>query len=276
MKKIFHIFILISVLGLISACTKTDKKQNVQNTEKEIHIYFTRHGKTMLNTTDRVQGWCDSPLTDSGIEIAENTGKGLKEKISFDNVYSSDSGRAIETAKIIIKNMNQNLIVNQDKRLREFNYGSFEGAKNSEMFTAVAKENGKTINEYQSDIQKNGFATEIVNFSNTLATIDNKNTEKEKTYSAENYNQVVDRMKNALNDIVKNAQKNEEHNILVISHGMSISALLSSLDPESAKKIPANGLANASISKISYKNGKYTVETVNDVSFIENRKEKQI
>ena len=31
----------------------------------------------MLNTTDRVQGWADAPLTKDGVAVAEYLGKGL-------------------------------------------------------------------------------------------------------------------------------------------------------------------------------------------------------
>ncbi|MDR1232245.1 MAG: histidine phosphatase family protein, partial [Spirochaetaceae bacterium] len=31
--------------------------------EKPVTIYVTRHGRTLFNTKDLVQGWADSPLT---------------------------------------------------------------------------------------------------------------------------------------------------------------------------------------------------------------------
>jgi broad specificity phosphatase PhoE len=55
----------------------------------------------MLNTTDRVQGWSDAVLTPAGEEVVRQAGIGLKD-IEFQNAYSSDSGRAIQTAEIII------------------------------------------------------------------------------------------------------------------------------------------------------------------------------
>lgn len=30
-------------------------------------LYLMRHGETLFNTQKRVQGWCDSPLTEKGI-----------------------------------------------------------------------------------------------------------------------------------------------------------------------------------------------------------------
>lgn len=59
-------------------------------------LYIVRHGKTMFNTIERVQGWCDTPLTKQGQEGIHYLGKGLKD-VDFSFAYSSDSGRAIET-----------------------------------------------------------------------------------------------------------------------------------------------------------------------------------
>lgn len=29
-------------------------------------FYLMRHGQTLFNTLNRIQGWCDSPLTEKG------------------------------------------------------------------------------------------------------------------------------------------------------------------------------------------------------------------
>ncbi len=38
-------------------------------------LYIVRHGKTMFNTIERVQGWCDTPLTKQGQEGIHYLGK---------------------------------------------------------------------------------------------------------------------------------------------------------------------------------------------------------
>ena len=35
-------------------------------------LYLIRHGETLFNTQKRVQGWCDSPLTENGIWRRQN------------------------------------------------------------------------------------------------------------------------------------------------------------------------------------------------------------
>lgn len=53
----------------------------------ELTLYVVRHGKTMLNTTDRVQGWSDAVLTLAGEEVVTAAGVGLKD-VDFQAVYS--------------------------------------------------------------------------------------------------------------------------------------------------------------------------------------------
>ena len=37
---------------------------------KKITFYYVRHGQTLFNILGRLQGWCDSPLTEKGIADA--------------------------------------------------------------------------------------------------------------------------------------------------------------------------------------------------------------
>ena len=43
-------------------------------------LYLMRHGETMFNAQHRIQGWCDSPLTERGIEQARAMGAKLRER----------------------------------------------------------------------------------------------------------------------------------------------------------------------------------------------------
>ncbi len=99
------------------------KKRETNSNENVVTLYVTRHGKTILNTNHRAQGWADSPLVEKGVEVATNLGMGLKD-VHFMNAYSSDSGRAIETANLVLKYSEQSkLKLEQRKNLRELNFG---------------------------------------------------------------------------------------------------------------------------------------------------------
>lgn len=87
-------------------------------------LYLIRHGQTLFNVLRRKQGWCDSPLTELGIQQAKDTGIWFKDhNISFDHVYSSTSERACDTAELIAPNQSCVRL----KGLKEFNFGRFEG-----------------------------------------------------------------------------------------------------------------------------------------------------
>lgn len=89
----------------------------------ERHLYLMRHGETLFNTQGRVQGACDSPLTENGISqtrLAKTFFE--KENIQFDAVYSSTQERATDTARLI---SDSDKII-QLKGLKEMSFGEFE------------------------------------------------------------------------------------------------------------------------------------------------------
>lgn len=271
---------LLSV-GVLAGCSGRDAATNSTDaaTDKKaeaITVYFTRHGKTMLNTTGKSQGWSDAPLTPTGIEVAEDVGEGIGDSIKFDKVYSSDSGRAIETAEIILDKSGQKVKINKDKRLREFNFGTFEATPGAESVEAIAKRKDLSANEYTEKAAKegggyNGFIKEL---SDDLAEIDKENVKENENWPAENYDTVASRSKEALDDIVKAASKNGDDSILVVSHGMTLATLLNELDSSVSGDIPMSGLENASISKATYQAGKWKVETINDMNYADKGSEK--
>ncbi|MBO0423769.1 phosphoglycerate mutase [Enterococcus plantarum] len=262
------------LVGCSNGTAKEEKKTNAKEKEhSEVVVYLARHGKTMLNTVDRSQGWIDAPLTPAGVEVAEQLGKGLSD-ITFDKVVTSDSGRAIETAELVLKNNGQEKMMKEmtkDKRLREYNFGTYEGLMNEEMQTAVAKEQGKTFEEYNEWMKEVGFYKGIIEFADVLSGLDKKNVEEGVNWPAEDSKTIVARLTAGLDDIVKDAEKEGANNVLVVSHGMSIITLLGELDANA--DLPDDGLKNASISKVTYKDGKYTIDSVNDLSYVENGKE---
>lgn len=52
--------------------------------------------------------------------------------------------------------------------------------------------------------------------------------------------------------------------VLIVSHGMTIDAFLSIIAPDQ----PLVQLDNASVTKVEYRDGKYKVKSVNDLSYV--------
>jgi len=265
MKK--RIGILVGVLAttclFLGACS-TQKDETTKVNDKpaeELTLYVVRHGKTMLNTTDRVQGWSDAVLTPEGEKVVTAAGKGLKD-IDFQSAYSSDSGRAIQTADLILaENNNKDVKLQTDKRLREFNFGSYEGDLNHTMWQDIADDNGVTLEEFMKNMSPESFA-------NSVAKLDKEKVEEGTNWPAEDYKTITTRLTEGLDDIVKKeSKKSGSGNILITSHGLSITALLDTLFDDF--EVPEGGLKNASVNIIKYKDGKYTLESVNDLSYVE-------
>lgn len=95
------------------------------------HFYIIRHGETVFNRKGRIQGWCDSPLTDLGVSQAKQLGKELK-NIPFDVCFCSTSERAIDTANYILEGRNVKII--PSKKLKEQSFGDFEAEKSVNIF----------------------------------------------------------------------------------------------------------------------------------------------
>ena len=89
-------------------------------------IYITRHSLTAWNEEKRLQGWKDSPLTKQGKEDALKLGEYMK-TIHIDQVYSSPLLRAKSTARLIFKNENIRICVDEleDYKLMEIIYNLF-------------------------------------------------------------------------------------------------------------------------------------------------------
>lgn len=260
MKKNRWTAILMAVIlcfGL--AFADNGKLENVQAEEsKTVTLYLTRHGKTMLNNTGRMQGWCDSPLTQDGAAVAEKLGQGLKKAgIFFDAAYSSDSGRAIETADLVLRNCGQEaLTLKKEPMIREVCFGIYEGATPPEAYGAASKALGFSSVE---DMMGAVFSGKISIYDAVTAMA---NTDE--TGSAETWGEAQQRVAEGIVKIAEEARLNGQKNVLVVSHGMAISAFLSAVNPE----IVVGELGNASITKIVYDGKTFTVESVNDMSYV--------
>ncbi|UTG85541.1 histidine phosphatase family protein [Bacillus paranthracis] len=229
--------------------------KNRETDSNVVTLYVTRHGKTILNTNHRAQGWADSPLVEKGVEVASNLGTGLKD-IHFTSAYSSDSGRAIETANLVLKYSEQSkLKLEQRKKLRELNFGIFEGEKLDNMWDAVGKAAGVASPE------------ELMKFS--IQEVIDLIRAADPTKQAEDWELFSTRIKAEIDNISEEVAKDGGGNVLVVVHGLLITTLIEMLDSNKTKL----GVENASVTKIVYQDGTYTVESVGDMSYVAKGKE---
>jgi broad specificity phosphatase PhoE len=87
-------------------------------------LTLVRHGPTQWNALGRFQGRTDVPLSVEGRRQARALAEALRDE-HYDRIYSSDLERASETARIVAES--RDLEIFSDPRLREFDFGRWEG-----------------------------------------------------------------------------------------------------------------------------------------------------
>lgn len=129
-----------------------------------------------------------------------------------------------------------------------------------------ADEQGVTLEEFQANMDPEVFADSVAKLDKEQ--MEENNVEEEINWPAEDYETISDRLTNSLDQIVADeTQENGSGNVLITSHGLSITALLDTLFD--GFEAPADGLDNASVNIIKYKDNDYSLESVNDMSYAE-------
>lgn len=93
-------------------------------TQEPTRIVAIRHGQTAWNVVARIQGQLDVGLDETGRWQAARLAEALADE-RLDAVYSSDLGRAWQTAQALAEVAGVTL--RADERLRERGFGIFEG-----------------------------------------------------------------------------------------------------------------------------------------------------
>ncbi|GHU87255.1 phosphoglycerate mutase [Spirochaetia bacterium] len=271
MKKIIPV-IMFSMICAASAFSGAKSEAPAASKEKgPLVIYVVRHGQTIFNLMDRVQGISDGVLTEKGIVGAVNMGKGLRD-VPFERVYSSDLKRAIETARLA---MNENRAtkdwtVKEMKELREVSFGIYEGDPNYVMYAAMAKELGVPVPA--GAVSLGTIAAPLMqHFGSAKAFLDgladfNKRVDTEYRI-AESADEVYARLRKGLDEII--TENPNGGNVMLVAHGQSISFMLNVMGVE----LPGGtNLGNSSVTKIVYDDAAktFTVDgPVGDLSYLE-------
>lgn len=201
-------------------------------------LYFVRHGETYLNKYKKMQGWSDSPLTKEGEAIARKTGKRLG-NIPFSGIYTSDLGRTIQTAHLILE---ENKYVNSGatvpmKEFRETFFGSFEADYGWNVYPKIAEKHGI--------LEKDVFQQlSLQQTSDTMKELDPYN-------DAESYGEFQLRLERGIAKILENA--NEMTDILIVTHGNTIRHIVNKISPDTNV---FQEITNSSVTILEYQDKK--------------------
>ncbi|MSU55053.1 MAG: histidine phosphatase family protein [Candidatus Taylorbacteria bacterium] len=88
-----------------------------------IHITYFVHGTTVDNEKEISSGWKDVELSELGIKQSQELKNKVKD-MKFDVVFCSDLKRATDSANLTFQGA---VTIVQDSRVRECNYGIFNG-----------------------------------------------------------------------------------------------------------------------------------------------------
>ena len=207
---------------------------------RELKLYIMRHGETEWNMLEKFQGQLNSALTERGIEKIVKTGKEL-ENVKFKAVYTSELGRTIDTAEIILENNNFEKKKDVEKRLKleklselnEIYFGEWQGMDFKEIFLKYPEE----AHNYFYDV---------------------------KNYCAKNVKgeELKDGLERFLSGLKKIVNDNEEGNILIVTHGAVLELFFNYIESKEADDFDERNLiGNGEYRIFTYKNGKYVMET---------------
>ncbi|WP_295504837.1 histidine phosphatase family protein [uncultured Streptococcus sp.] len=214
-------------------------------------LYVIRHGKTMFNTIGRAQGWSDTPLTAEGERGIRELGIGLRESgLPFIKAFSSDSGRTIQTMGIILEELGLTgqIHYRYDKRIREWCFGSFDGAYGGELFHGVIPRVLKMDNYKELSWP---------DLANGLVEVDSAGW-------AEPWDKLSGRILEGFEAIAREVESSGGGNALVVSHSMTIGTLAYLVD-ENITKNP--NVDNGSVTVLEYENGRFSIQALGDVSY---------
>ena len=152
-------------------------------------LILVRHGETLLNRENRVQGITDTELSDYGRMQADKLAESLKGE-QIERIVSSPLRRAYETAKAISRF--HGATIEADSDLQEMNHGDFENLTIQELKekhisvlrqwerdpASVVMPNGESLHDLQrrawsaiEEITKTARSAVVVTHNMTIRTI---------------------------------------------------------------------------------------------------------
>lgn len=121
-------------------------------------VYLVRHGQTDWNLAKKWQGQTDITLNQTGQNQAEEVAAKLRE-VSLTKCFSSDLLRAYETA-LILKG-DREIPISMDKRLRERNFGEFEGVSYDDFHSTPEEKRKRIESDEQMRVRALIFLKEV-------------------------------------------------------------------------------------------------------------------
>ncbi|GAA3663466.1 histidine phosphatase family protein [Asaccharospora irregularis] len=199
-------------------------------------FYIVRHGQTNWNILGKTQGHGNSDLTEQGIVQARELAEDIT-KYPIDYIYSSDLGRAIQTAEILGEKLN--LEVQKTEGLREMGFGVWEGL----LIDEIKKDYSDIYDIWRND-------PHLVNIP-----------------KGETLQVIKERVDNFIEEINK---KHENKHIIFVTHSITLRVMLLSFLGSGMENIYRIKQDNTALNIVEYRDYGPVVIKMNDTSHIKN------
>jgi probable phosphoglycerate mutase len=205
-----------------------------------LQVYLVRHGETEWNAARRIQGQSDSPLTEKGVFQAKQIAERVRNE-GITHVISSDLGRTKRTAQIIADACGCEITT--DPRLRELHMGVLE---TRELDKLSSKEEA--------------WRKQMVD-----------GTPEGRIPEGETMSELATRMHEALNSCLNLPAGSKP---LLVSHGIALGCLVSTLLGLPAHAERRLRLRNCSLSRVDHQHSAWlangwVVETAGDIAHLD-------
>lgn len=203
-------------------------------------LFFVRHGKTVLNQGNYVQGaGIDSPLLEVSRADATKTGRFLNNH-AIKHVIVSPQQRAVHTAELITKEFSSLFNVDYIDGFKEMDYGDWEGLHIPE----IEKKHPTLFHHLRQ-------RPELYD---------------PKDIQAETYEQLTARGRETIQDALR---KYPDEDILFVGHSILIMCTVLSLIGKDVKDYRSVApLKNTSVTVLSYTDQRFTLQEWNGTSHL--------
>jgi probable phosphoglycerate mutase len=199
-------------------------------------FYIVRHGQTNWNILGKTQGHGNSDLTAKGIEQATELAESIV-NYPIDYIYSSDLGRAVQTAQILGDKLN--IKVKETEALREMGFGEWEGL---------------LIDEIKA------------NYANVYATWRNE-PHLAQIPGGETLHLIKDRVDSFIQSL---NEKYDNKHILLVTHSVTVRVMLLAFLNSGMENIYRIKQDNTALNIVEYRDYGPVVIKMNDTSHIKN------
>lgn len=194
----------------------------------KLKIFILRHGESEENLKGTFYGTMDCGLSENGVLQAINIKERL-EGVIFDCAYYSPMKRVKETLNIVVDGESNTTLL-MDQRIKELDFGDFEGKTYDEILKAFPKE----CKEWNHDWK--GFTPP----------------------KGESYIDLYNRVESFMDEVLKS----NHENILIVTHGGVMRAIYTYVMNGNLDLFWKFGCNNCDLARINYEYGNLYIDSI--------------